>query len=71
MTLSNWNRLLERLLAEDLTVAEQRLALTIARCTLGWQKNEYRIGRARLRELSGLDGRNFERARDGLVAKSA
>jgi hypothetical protein len=66
---SNWNRYLEQLLAAQLTVAEYRLALALGRELFGWNRREAYLGRALLRDRSGLDGRAFERARDGLVAK--
>src|SRR5438309_43530 len=66
---SDWNRLLDRLLAEDLTVAEHRLALALARSLLGWQRLGGPLGEQLLRERARFDGRTFERARDGLIAK--
>jgi hypothetical protein len=66
---SDWNRLLERLLAEKLTVAEHRLALALARQLLGWKRTEAPLGQALLRNVAGLDGRSFERALAGLIEK--
>jgi hypothetical protein len=66
---SNWNQYLDRLLAEKLTVAEHRLALALARHLLGWRRTHAPLGRALLREAAGLDGRAFDRAIAGLVAK--
>ena len=68
--MSRWNRLIERLLAEDdLTIAELRLALALARLLPGWRRPEARLGRQMLRDVARLDGRDFERARDGLVRR--
>src|SRR5690349_18250396 len=64
---SDWNRLLERLLDAPLTASEYRLALAIARQTLGYRRRSAYIGRAYLRTASGLHGRTVERARDGLA----
>jgi hypothetical protein len=69
-TVSRWNRLVECVLAEDgLTVAELRLALALARLLPGWRRPEARLGRQLLRDTARLDGRNLERARQGLVAR--
>jgi hypothetical protein len=65
---SDWNALLERLLSVPLTANEYRLALAIARSTLGYRRRSERLGRRLLQEHSGIsDGRGFDRARDGLV----
>jgi hypothetical protein len=65
---SDWNRLLERLLEAPLTVNEYRLAIAIARQTLGYRRREGDIGRKHLQKLSGVtDGRGFARALEGLV----
>lgn len=69
MALSNWNQWLERMLAADLTVAEHRLALAVARQTLGYNKTEARIGRPLLCAATRLTSRSVERARDGLISK--
>jgi hypothetical protein len=66
---SNWNAYLDRLREEKLTGNEYRLAITLMREILGYRVTEKRIGRKRLREQSGLDGRTFDRARDGLIHK--
>jgi len=67
---SDWNRLLERLLAEEgLTVAELRLALALARLLLGWKRSSAPLGRALLRQTAGLDGRTFERTLASLVRR--
>jgi hypothetical protein len=66
---SDWNLFLERTLAIDLTLEELRLANAVARCTLGWSVRENRVGQQFLRDLTGMHGRSFERARAGLVAK--
>jgi hypothetical protein len=66
---SDWNKLLDRLLAEKLTVAEYRLALAFARLLLGWRRFEAPLGQRLLRETSRLDGRTFERALAGLVER--
>jgi hypothetical protein len=66
---SNWNSLLDRLLAENLTVAEHRLALALARLLLGWNRNEAQLGQRLLRETAGLDGRTFDRALAALIEK--
>lgn len=66
---SNWNGWMEAVCAADLTVAEHRLAAALGREILGWRKTSDRIGARRLRELARLDGRTFERARQGLVEK--
>ncbi len=66
---SDWNRLLDRLLASPrLTASEYRLVLAIARNTLGWNRRCNRIGRKLLRDATGLDGRTFGRALAGLRA---
>jgi hypothetical protein len=65
---SDWNRLIDRLLDVELTVHEHRLALAIARSTLGYRRRSERLGERLLRKRSGIgDGRSFQRARDGLV----
>lgn len=66
---SNWNQYIDALLATELTVAEHRLALALARLTLGWNRTDNHLGEALLRDTANLDGRNFTRARDALVAK--
>jgi hypothetical protein len=66
---SDWNRLLERLLALNLTQAETRLALAIARQLLGWNRTSAPLGQRLLRDTAGLDGRSFKRALQGLVEK--
>jgi len=66
---SAWNRLTERLLDAELTVAGYRLALAIARYTIGYPKNDNRVGQKLLRELAQMDGRTFERALDELQEK--
>jgi hypothetical protein len=54
---SRWNRLIERVLAEDgLTVAELRLALALARLLPGWRRPEARLGGQLLRDTARLDG---------------
>jgi hypothetical protein len=65
---SDWNLYLERVLSLRLNVSEFRLALAVARCTLGWNTRKNAVGQQHLRQLSGLHGRSFERARDNLVA---
>lgn len=68
--MSRWNRLVERVLAEDdLTVAELRLALALARLLPGWRRPEARLGIRLIRQYARLDGRSFERARVGLIAR--
>jgi Bacteriophage replication protein O len=65
---SDWNLLLERLLGAPLTANEYRLALAIARSTLGYRRRSERLGRRLLQEHSGItDARGFDRARRGLV----
>jgi hypothetical protein len=64
---SDWNRLLERLLAADLTVSEMRLALALARSTLGYRRHSSSLGDRHLRDRAGLHGRSFEKARQGLI----
>lgn len=66
---SKWNRLLDRLLAEKLTLAEHRLALALARLLLGWNRDGTYLGEALIRSTTGLDGRDFTRARQGLIEK--
>jgi hypothetical protein len=67
---SNWNIMIERILAADLTLHETRLALAVARSTLGYRTASEAIGERLLQERSGLtDRRSFERARTGLVEK--
>ncbi|MDQ3671481.1 MAG: hypothetical protein M3364_03455 [Actinomycetota bacterium] len=70
---SNWNAYFDRKLeiAREIgmTEAESRLADTLARLLLGYRKTEGRLGRAYLCDVSGLDTRNLERARTGLIAK--
>jgi hypothetical protein len=66
---SDWNTWMERMLAADLTRDEMRLAIALARLTLGWNRTENELGERLLRELAGLHGRSNERARSGLVAK--
>ena len=66
---SDWNRLLERILAASppLTANEYRLALAIARSTLGFRRRSNDVGEKLLRDLARLDGRSFQRARTGLT----
>lgn len=52
-----------------MTVAEHKLLLALASLLLGWRRTGAHIGRNLLREKSSLDGRAFERARDGLVKR--
>lgn len=67
---SGWNAVMDCLLAHKLTVGEHRLALAIARLTIGWKKpSGAYLGRALIRDTAGLDGRAYQRARDGLVEK--
>lgn len=66
---SKWNLLLDRLLAQKLTVAEHRLALALARLLLGWNRDGTHLGEAMIRKAAGLDGRTFDRARQGLIEK--
>lgn len=67
---SKWNRLLDGLLAEEsLTVAEYRLTLAIARNSIGWNRASADVGQQLLRDTTGLDGRTFQRALDGLKLK--
>jgi hypothetical protein len=66
---SDWNLFMERLLSLRLTASEHRLAPCLGRCLLGFNRRAGALGRARLREMSGLDGRDFERARKGLAEK--
>jgi hypothetical protein len=66
---SNWNLLMERLAGSRLTANELRLALAIARYTIGYPELDGRVGNARLRaQVGGMDNRSFQRARDGLIA---
>ena len=65
---SDWNLMLERLLAAPLTANEWRLAAAIARSTLGYRTRSAGIGERLLQERSNLtDRRGFERARAGLI----
>jgi hypothetical protein len=64
---SMWNRWLEQKLAADLTMEASRLLDAVARETLGYHCTSRAVGRARLRDLSRLHGRSFDRARDELV----
>jgi hypothetical protein len=66
---SRWNRYTEALLAAKLTAAEHRLALAFMRLIPGYRLEERDLGNRLLREVSGLDGRSFERARAGLIEK--
>jgi hypothetical protein len=66
---SDWNRFLDRLVAEELTVAEHRLALALMRLLLGWRRRSHKLGVRLLRDTARLHGRTFEKARDGLVEK--
>jgi hypothetical protein len=69
---SKWNLFLERKLEADppLGVYEHRLVDAIARNTLGYQGRLTRaIGEQLLRSEADLDGRSFQRARQGLVEK--
>ncbi len=67
---SNWNVWHDALLAENLTVAEHRLALALARMILGWNLIEERLGENLIRETAGdMHGRSFDRARQGLIEK--
>lgn len=69
---SKWNLFLERKLAAEppLGVYEHRLADAIARNTLGYGGRVTRpIGEQLLRTEADLDGRSFQRARQGLVEK--
>jgi hypothetical protein len=52
-----------------MTVAEHKLLLAIGRALLGWRRTGAHLGRRYLRDLARLDGRTFERARDGLVER--
>lgn len=70
MAPSNWNALLDRLLAEKLTANEYRVALAIARLTLGYRKPDRHLGRKWIRETAEhMDGRSFARSLAGLVQK--
>jgi hypothetical protein len=70
MAKSNWNELLDQLLASKLTANEYRLGLALARLLLGWKRTGAHLGRALVRETAGnMDGRSFERALLGLVDK--
>jgi hypothetical protein len=65
---SDWNRLLERIIDTGaLTVAEYRLLIVIMRSTLGYRQRSAALGERFLRDRSGLHGRSFERARQGLM----
>src|SRR4051812_15674465 len=69
---SKWNLFLERKLGTHppLGVYEHRLADAIARNTLGYGGRVTRpIGEQLLRTEANLDGRSFQRARQGLVEK--
>lgn len=66
MTLSNWNLLLEQMLAADVTQTAYRVWLAIARWTQGYPGNKGYVGRDLLREAAGregkpLDARSFDR----------
>jgi hypothetical protein len=70
VTASNWNAFLDRLLVEKLTVNEHRVALAVARLTLGYRKTGRHLGRKWIREEAGnMDGRSFARGLAGLVDK--
>ena len=64
------NLWLDRLLDANLTKGEWQLAAALHRCLIGFRKTSGHLGRDLLQERSGLtDGRNFSRARKGLVDK--
>lgn len=69
--MSNWNLFLDRMIdaGPQLTKAEHRLAIVLARHILGYYQTERELGEDLLRSESRLDGRSFGRARDGLVSK--
>src|SRR6266542_1001017 len=71
MASSNWNLLLDRLLRIRLTANEYRVALAVARLTLGYGKPGGRyLGRKWIRETAGhMDGRSFDRSLTGLIGK--
>jgi hypothetical protein len=67
---SMWNAWLDAKLALDLTVAEHKLADALARNMIGYGgKTTEALGNNLLRGESRLDGRSFERAREGLTEK--
>lgn len=68
---SDWNLFFDRMieLGPTLTKAEHRLALVIARSTLGFRVTEEGLGERLLRDKAQLHGRSFGQAREGLVAK--
>jgi hypothetical protein len=66
---SDWNDAIEAMLEHDLTNAELRLFAALMRELLGWRKREDRLGDRLLRRTARLDGRSFDRARDGLIAR--
>jgi hypothetical protein len=67
---SDYNVFHERLLDLDLGVEEYRLAIALGRSLLGFRKRAEYLGQDLLRDTARLiDGRSFERARDGLVEK--
>ncbi len=67
--MSDWNLAIELLLAADLSAEESRLGLAIVRETIGYRERRRAIGQHRLREWTGMHGRSFDRAREGLVEK--
>lgn len=67
MALSGYNQWAEQVLAADLTASGFRLAFTLQRLLLGFNMTEDGLGRAQLREVSGLHGRSLERATAELV----
>jgi hypothetical protein len=67
---SGWNLFMEKLIATPrLNASEFRLAIILARYTLGYRETERDLGEGLLRREGRFDGRTFERARDGLVEK--
>ena len=65
---SRWNRWLDLTLERhaELTSEEYRLLLAIARCALGFNASSATVGTRLLRQMSGLHGRSFGRALEGL-----
>lgn len=53
-------------LAKELTAAELRVLLAVARCTFGWQKPKDRISLSRFQELTGMSRQGVLNGVEGL-----
>lgn len=53
----------------ELTGSETKLLLVIIRKTYGWFKTQDKISRSQFEELTGLDKKSIQQARNGLIGK--